>query len=344
MFIWHYAVNAPFADDWSRMPLVSDALHHQLRLPDLWEQYSEARLVVSNVFVIGFGFVNRLNLRIGRAVRRGGVRRDVLPAAPGRPLVSRAPARRSSPSSHSASCGSASSGVSNALWAFQLAWYLVLLFLFAAIYFLCVRPRYRPLALTLAIIAAIGGSLSMVQGFLIWPVGLVALLWVWTAERKRWAEVGIWLGAGAVTTLVYIWGYTWNAGCIGPARNCSMTTNASHPGRFGSYFFTLAGNVLGVAVRWHSKWEQLIGVVIVAAAVFVIVYEIRHRKPERISLPLLMIVYALLFDLTLALGRSGQRSVAGQQGRYTMPNLILLVALLVFACAHPPRLPRGARG
>ena len=62
-------------------------------------------------------------------------------------------------------------GVSNALWAFQLAWYFVLLFLFATIYFLCIRPRYRPVALTLAILAAILGSLSMVQGFLIWPVG-----------------------------------------------------------------------------------------------------------------------------------------------------------------------------
>ena len=86
--------------------------------------------------------------------------------------------------------------MSNALWAFQLAWYFVLLFLFAAIYFLCVRPRYRPVALTLAILAAVAGSLSMVQGFLIWPVGLVALLWVWTRQRRRWAEVGVWLGSG----------------------------------------------------------------------------------------------------------------------------------------------------
>ena len=95
-------------------------------------------------------------------------------------------------------------------------------------------------------------------------------------------------------------------------------------------------------MRWPSAWEQLIGVLVLAAAVFVIVREIRTRDVTRLPLPLLMIVYALLFDLTLALGRSGQRNVAGQQGRYTMPNLILVAGILVFACAHPPRL-RAAR-
>ena len=73
-----------------------------------------------------------------------------------------------------------------------------------------------------------------------------------------------------------------------------------------------------------------------------VVRELQTRDRTRIPLPLLMIVFALLFDITLALGRSGQRNVAGQQGRYTMPNLILVAGIVVFAWAHPPRLPRGA--
>ena len=240
IFVWHYAVNAPFADDWSRMTLVSDALHHILHPSEIWAQYSEARLVVSNVFLIGFGFVNRLNLRT--VVLFGAL---VFVATYFLMLVAvRSYLGRRLTFLPVFSLGVvwfSFVGVSNALWAFQLAWYFVLLFLFATIHFLCIWPRYRPIALTLAILAAILGSLSMVQGFLIWPVGVVALLWVWTRERPRWVEVGVWLGAGTITTLVYIRGYTWGAGCIGPARNCSVTHNAARPGHLASYLFTLDG-------------------------------------------------------------------------------------------------------
>jgi len=171
VFIWHYAVNAPFADDWSQAPLVSDGLHHNIRITSpgqLWAQYSEARLVVTNVLVIGFGYVNRLNLRsvvLFSAfvfVATYFLMLVVLRRYLGRPLTF-------GPVFSLGVVWFSLAGVSNALWAFQLAWYLVLFFLFAAIFFLCVWPRHRPVALTLAIVAAILGSLSMVQGFLIWP-------------------------------------------------------------------------------------------------------------------------------------------------------------------------------
>ncbi len=325
------------------MTLVSDALHHILHPSEVWAQYSEARLVVSNLFLIGFGYVDRLDLR--SVVLFSAV---VFVATFFLMLVAvRAYLGRRLTFLPVFSLGVvwfSFVGVSNALWAFQLAWYFVLLFLFATIHFLCIWPRYRPIALTFAIITAVLGSLSMVQGFLIWPVGLVALLWVWTRERKRWVEVGVWIGAGAITTLVYVRGYTWGAGCIGPARNCSVTHNAGRPGHLAQYLFTLTGNVLGVAVRWDSAWERLLGVAVLAAAVFVIVRSIQERHNTLVPLPLLMILYALLFDLTLALGRSGQRNVAGQQGRYTMPNLILVAGILVYACGHRPCLRAARKG
>ena len=297
---------------------------------------------MANIAFIGFGFVNHLNLRtvvLTSAlvfVATYFVMLAVFRAYLGRRLTFL-------PVFTIGMVWFSVAGVSNALWAFQLAWYLVLLFLFAVIYFLCVRPRYRPVALTLAIIAAVAGSLSMVQGFLLWPVGLIALLWIWTAERKRYAEVAIWVASGAVTTLLYVRGYVFTAGCIGPAKNCSIAANASRPGHLVGYYFTLTGDVVGVAVRWPSVYEHLLGVLILAAAVFVIVRSIQTHDHTRVPLPLLMIVFALLFDLTVALGRAGERNAAGQQGRYTMPNLILLAGLVAFAWAHPPRV-RAARG
>jgi len=346
LFVWHYAVNAPFADDWSQAPLVSDGLHHNIRIfspGQLWAQYSEARLVVSNVLVIVFGYVTRMNLRsIVLFAALVFIATYLLLLVALRRYLGRR--LTFGPVFTLGVVWFSLAGVSNALWAFQLAWYLVLLFLFAAICFLCVWPRHRPIAVTLAIIAAVLGSLSMVQGFLIWPTGLVALLWVWTRERKRWAEVGVWSLCGVVTLLVYVHGYDWGAGCIGPAKNCSIVHNAGRPVHTSSYFLTLVGNVLGIAVRWASAWEQLLGALLLAAAVFVVVRSVQTRDHTRIPLPLLMLVFALLFDLTVALGRAGQRTVAGQQGRYTMPNLILLAALVAYAWAHPPRLHAAREG
>ena len=346
IFIWHYAVNAPFADDWSQAPIVSDALHHNIKLNSagqLWDQYSEARLVVTNVLVSVSGYVNRMNLR--SLVLFSAL---VFVATYFLMLVAlRRYLRRPLTFGPIFSLGVvwfSFVGVSNALWAFQLAWYLVLFFLFAAIFFLCIRPHNRPIALTLAIIAAVLGSLSMVQGFLIWPTGLVALLWIWTRERKRWVEVGVWSLSAVVTLLVYVHGYNWGAGCIGPASNCSIVHNAGRTAHTSSYYLTLVGNVFG------HRGALAVGVGAVARRARARRRDLRDRPldPDRdrtqLPLPLLMIVYALLFDLTVALGRAGQRTVAGQQGRYTMPNLILVAGLVAYAWAHPPKLAAARSG
>ena len=77
----------------------------------------------------------------------------------------------------------------NALWGFQMAWYLVMAALALAL-FLLDRPVVNWLVLAGAIAAAVVGSFSSLQGLLIWPAGLVLL---YCRKRQR-----IWSSPGSV--------------------------------------------------------------------------------------------------------------------------------------------------
>jgi hypothetical protein len=78
------------------------------------------------------------------------------------------------------------------------------------------------------------------------------------------------------------------------------------------------------------------------ASLYILVRSWRQRATtERCPLPLLLICFALAFDVTIALGRSGNGSSSPLPNRYVMPNLILLLAVAMYAWAHlPPLLHR----
>ena len=63
VFIARYAINSFYNDDWSVIPMVHAARDGHLSLSQLWSQHNESRLVIGNMIVILFGFVDRLDLR-----------------------------------------------------------------------------------------------------------------------------------------------------------------------------------------------------------------------------------------------------------------------------------------
>ena len=86
----------------------------------------------------------------------------------------------------------------NSLWGFQMAWYLVML-AFAIAVFLLDRPTLSWLVLTGAIGAAVLGSFSSLQGFFIWPIGLMLLLY----RRRSKGLVVAWVASAVITGGVY---------------------------------------------------------------------------------------------------------------------------------------------
>ena len=347
--VWHFAVNAPFQDDWSVTAVVSAALHGRLTLPELWAQHAEGRLPVPYLFFIASGWINHLNLR-------SIVVLDALLFVATYALMLhmfRIYTKRPLTASRVLSLGVVwfcLVGLDSALWAFLLTWYLALFLVFVAIYLLLVWPRNRTLAVALAVPIAICASLSWVQGFLVWPIGLVCLLWTWTANRRGYAEVGIWLSTGLVTTLLYLRGYKAGVGCVPVGADCSIHANAGHPILFTKFFLSLVANAVPLRVLYARLavvqlgpgFMQLLGAVLCLASLFVIVRSVQERRGTKLPLPLLLILLALLFDLSIALGRAHEGVPAALQGRFAIPNLLLLVGLLTYAWSHLPQ-PRARR-
>ena len=105
----------------------------------------------------------------------------------------------------------------NALWAFQLGWYLSLFCLIAMLYLLLI-PEHRKLAFAFAVTASVAASVSNVQGLPLWPVGLICLLWIQSVSPRLWSrgtkiKVLVWLGATIGTVGAYMSGYTFQPAC-----------------------------------------------------------------------------------------------------------------------------------
>jgi hypothetical protein len=349
-YLFHYALNVPLADDWNMVPLAAAARHHHIGLAGLWSQYADTRLLLAKLVFAAFGIIDHLNEK-SIVLFSGGVFivtfvlllllfRSYL----GRPLTFL----------RVLSLGIvwfSLADVQNALWSFQLAWYFVIFFFVAMVsLFLVPRPdRKWPFAL--AIIAGIGASLSEIQGFAVWPVGLICLLWTWPIGRQMVYKVAIWVSAAGVTALIYFHGFTFgNSSCLiqgGRLGNCSLGSALLHPFQLARFLVVLVGNVVPgtnwapLPARYLLPYE-LLGTVILSGAVFVLVQSIRERRAGTSPLPLVLIVFALLFDLMLATSHLGEGLTYAGVNRFTMPNVVLLVGIVVYAWAHVPDL-RAAR-
>ena len=54
------------------------------------------------------------------------------------------------------------------------------------------------------------------------------------------------------------------------------------------------------------------------------------------AMGMLVVLFALLFDLTIALGRSREGVATAAQDRFTMPSILLIVGVVAYAWARLP--------
>ena len=338
-YVYHYAVNVPFADDWTMMPVVSSALHGHLTLSLLWSQWTSSREVTGRLVFVAFGFLDHLNLRSIMLFSAGVfVATFVLVL-----LCVR---------SYSGRCLTfwpvlvlgivwfSLADVQNALWGNQLSWYLCLFFVVAVMYLLLVLQNHARLSLGLAVLSAVLASLSFSFGFLAWPLGLICLLWL---KRAR-VDFVIWVVAAVLMSVVYFHGWdSANVGCVVTNQPCSLTYALSRPDHFIEYYILLVGNVVPVSptgIEMHLWVHILQGAGLLVAALLVGAQTLRERRIRANPLPLLLIAYGLLFDIMIAstrFERGPLDAVALSSSRYTMPSVLLLVAVVIYAWAHAPR-------
>ena len=60
-YVSHFAVNAPYLDDWNMVPVVDSAVHGHVRMGALWSEYVELRPFVRRLFFLAFGEFDHLN-------------------------------------------------------------------------------------------------------------------------------------------------------------------------------------------------------------------------------------------------------------------------------------------
>ena len=336
LYVFHYSVNVPIADDWNTMPLISAAFHHDVTLNELWVQYGDTRLFLSFLFFVGFALSDHLNektiilcsaaLYITTFVLILGLFRSYIE----RPLTFL----------RVFSLGIvwfSLADVQNSLWSFQLAWYFVVLAFAATAFVLLVPHNHRNWFFGAAIVAAVAASLAEVQGFVVWPVGLICVLWAGRRGHRAYFEGAIWIGSAALTTVIYLRGFVFAADtyiCVvegGQRSKCSLTFGLLHPLELGRFFLILVGNVIPTNPGRYLLAHELVGSALCIAAAFVVVQTIRERRVRTNPLPLVLIAFALMFDAILALSRLGEGVSGAGLNRYTMPNIVLLAGILVYA-------------
>jgi hypothetical protein len=349
LYVNHYAVNSFYFDDSSTFVAMNAALHGHLPLGQLWLQYTEGRQFLSNSVFVLFALFDRANVRsilffsaaafiasyiVVLALFRQYLRTRLTPL----PVLTIGLVWFSL------------ADVGNSLFAYQLSCYLMVLSAVVMLFALVVPSSHRTLWFAVAVLAAIAASVSFLNGFIAWPLGVICILWCQPRTRRSVCEISVWIISMLVTATVYFSGYQ-ASGCApipGAAiPNCTVGNAVAHPLKLVQVFLALIGGVFPggyLSGRVHSVARfEVVGAVLLAGAVFVIIQSWRYRSSrERVPLPMLMVCFSLLWDAMITLGRAGYgvTFIVGVN-RYVMPNLILLTAIVMYAWTHIPplRLP-----
>ncbi|HEV3280925.1 MAG TPA: hypothetical protein VG032_04885 [Acidimicrobiales bacterium] len=333
VFVWHYGMNTLKGDDWVFVPLVDVAQHGHLTLGILWAQYNESHMLIPKLLWIIFGLTTHTDTKIIMLF-------DALlfTASYAFLLV----VYRRTAGSWLGPIQVIVVGLvwfsladwENALWGFQMAWYLSLLFFMAMLLVLSRREITR-LGLTAAVVFAAAASLCTVQGLLVWPVGLLCILWR-VEGRGRWISLGgPWVAGGVATASVYFWQYNSHTAAGGAGVGASIF----EPATVIEYLLAEVGNVFpgNYSVALHA-W---VGFALLSAAAGVLIASWYQRKylvgPPPLPLPVALIAFALLFDLSVAVARLSFGLSSALWPRYTMANLLLILGIVLFLV---PRLPR----
>ncbi len=327
-FIHRYGVNVIWRDQWSDVKVIRHWHAGTLTLSTLWVPHNQNRLLFPNLLVVLLAQTTHFNLLVEMYI--GAL---ILFASIALIIWTH---KRRSPSTHLIFyCPVAIVLLSfvqfeNTLSGFQVCWYFVLGAL-AATLFLLDSPRFRWAVLTGAMVAAVVGSYSAIQGLYIWPVGLLLLY----QRRRSLRYVLTWIGGAVLTATLFF--YHLGKSSYGESPG-SVSSVLAHPALAIKFFFLAIGDVVGAWIPWPLPWggptasrsvsdaSLLLGVVIVVIAVWVVIKCLGRDEESPSPIGLALIAFGLLFALSIATGRSTLIGLwyAGSS-RYTTFDLLVLV-------------------
>ena len=327
-----YSVNIVIGDQWDDVVVIGHSYSHLFDWSSLWAQHNENRIFFPNLIVLLLAYTTGFNIQVEEYLSF-----VMLTGATALLIWSHKRKCNGVPWLYYCPIAILMFSVvqyENALWGFQMAWYLVLLCL-AATLALLDRAEETRLSFAVAITIAVIGSYSSLQGLLIWPAGLIIL---WLRGRSR-SSVGIWVLAAALTTALYF--YNFNSNTATPDHNFIW----QHPMTSITFFLFTVGDIVGVHIPFHGPVNYavvLFGLVVLLVAILALIVGFRSRVPgDGRPIGMALIVVGLGFAAIVTAGRVALGYWVASGSRYTTFDLLIIVGIYLTLLSRPSRQARA---
>lgn len=317
IYLWYinaFGVNVIFWDEWNLIPMIHHFFLGDLTFSQIWDQHNENRMLIPNLFFLLLARGAHFNTKTGMFV---GAFFLIISFA----LICTI-YRKQSPKKIWAFVPVSYLMFSlvqyeNSLWGFQVAWYMILSCLLGMLACLD-REGKSAWTFSMSILLATLASFSLFQGLFLWPVGLV---YIFANDYNLRSKV-LWVVFFLSTVILYFIEFDFhNTG------GAPVFASLSHPINAITYFFVTIGSVLPVG---SSGTKEGIGIALFLLSIYCIVRAVSSVKLDRAYLlPLALICFVILFDCSLVIGRSGFGISQATSSRYTLYNLLLLIAIYI---------------
>lgn len=219
----------------------------------------------------------------------------------------------------------------NTLWAYQLAWYIVLAALVTSLATLLEHTSHWLLWLSVATILGAVASYSSLQGLLVWPAGLVVLM---AKGRPILARIA-WTTVGAIAIAIYFIGFSDSQMAIRPVtayfHQLPETLKAvflSIGNVIPNFRIAIALGPLKITSSPSYQTTEWIGAAIFVWSIALLVVWIARGRPDGIAaFSVALIVAGVGFNVLLIPSRFYGDLTAALASRYVTMNVLLYIGV-----------------
>ena len=342
--IYRFAVNVPFMDDWQFVPLLEKATNGTLTFQELWAPHDEHRLLLPRIIIIVSMFATGGDYRaqsyitfavvaiissclLWLMIRLNGNRNSVFGIWTLANIALFSPIQ-----------------FHNWLWPMQFAYFLPYTFLalcFCTLYArIAVLPKF-----VLAVLFALAGNYSFVQGNLIWPAALPVILFAPDILRKgvRRNFAIAWVIVGVLAVTLYFWGlehnsawpdYAYGHKGVPPTMSTLHQLNEQPVNtvfRMGRFILSMFGNSIarGFPVASNLVFSQISGAIVLILALIGLAVAWRRGFFLNRALPwACLLLFTFLTAAFVCVGRVWRGDFQPLTPRYTTFGAFCIVSLV----------------
>lgn len=320
--VFHYAIDAPYYDQYPYVSLFVKAQRHELTWASVWNQYNEHRLLLPNLVMLTLAHWSGWNIRWELATS--------LVLGAGIYAVHAMQIRRTAARTRDTALPWLLPVIAiavfslrqyeNWLWGFQLQIFLNVLLVLAGFAFLTSRALTWATLLA-ALLCGLGATFSFGNGLLYWPLGLAVLLALAPRSQRRAFSLA-WIVTTALTLGVYFYKYSVFPG------TASVSYMLHHLLKFVLFLLVYVGSFAAGESRLLAAVVGAIGLVLFSLASWRLT---RGRQADwKLLIPYwAAAAYALASGLLADRGRISSGVMFALTSRYTTISELFWIATLV---------------